>query len=285
MSTGKAVRLRRILDPESGTTTMFAFSHGTSAPNVLEGLEDPAAMVRAAADGGADCVFLSPGLVPAVAATLGTTRSLGLVAKVTATASRGGVPYQEVATATVERCLALGADGVVALLPFAPENEPDVIRLTAGLGEACERWGMPFVAEAEYPNSYYGDEDFSAAWGVPYLRRSARLCVELGADIIKSNWTGSAETFREIVACVPVPVVVAGGSRESDIDLLTKVAEARAAGAAGCSVGRNIFQHAQPEAMVRAIGAVVRGLATPEAALEQEFGSLVGEASERSGKR
>jgi DhnA family fructose-bisphosphate aldolase class Ia len=282
MSTGKAIRLRRILDPDTGTTTMFAFSHGTSAPDVLAGLEDPVAMVKAAADGGADCVFLGPGIVPAVAATLGATRSVGLVVKVTATASRGGVPYQEVATATVERCLALGADAVVALLPFAPENEPDVIRLTAELGEACERWGMPLIAEAEYPNSYYGDEDFASTWGVPYLRRSARLCAELGADVIKSNWTGSPETFREIVECVPVPVVVAGGSRESDLDLLTKVADARAAGAAGCSVGRNIFQHEAPEAMVRAIAAVVRGRATPEAALEREFGSLVGGVEERS---
>jgi fructose-bisphosphate aldolase/2-amino-3,7-dideoxy-D-threo-hept-6-ulosonate synthase len=282
MSTGKAIRLRRILDPDTGTTTMFAFSHGTSAPDVLAGLEDPVAMVKAAADGGADCVFLGPGIVPAVAATLGATRSVGLVVKVTATASRGGVPYQEVATATVERCLALGADAVVALLPFAPENEPAVIRLTAELGEACERWGMPLIAEAEYPNSYYGDEDFASTWGVPYLRRSARLCAELGADVIKSNWTGSPETFREIVECVPVPVVVAGGSRESDLDLLTKVADARAAGAAGCSVGRNIFQHEAPEAMVRAIAAVVRGRATPEAALEREFGSLVGGVEERS---
>jgi DhnA family fructose-bisphosphate aldolase class Ia len=282
MSTGKAIRLRRILDPDTGTTTMFAFSHGTSAPEVLAGLEDPVAMVKAAAEGGADCVFLGPGIVPAVAATLGATRSVGLVVKVTATASRGGVPYQEVATATVERCLALGADAVVALLPFAPENEPDVIRLTAELGEACERWGMPLIAEAEYPNSYYGDEDFASTWGVPYLRRSARLCAELGADVIKSNWTGSPETFREIVECVPVPVVVAGGSRESDLDLLTKVADARAAGAAGCSVGRNIFQHEAPEAMVRAIAAVVRGRATPEAALEREFGSLVGGVEERS---
>ena len=282
MSTGKAIRLRRILDPDTGTTTMFAFSHGTSAPDVLAGLEDPVAMVKAAADGGADCVFLGPGIVPAVAATLGATRSVGLVVKVTATASRGGVPYQEVATATVERCLALGADAVVALLPFAPENEPDVIRLTAELGEACERWGMPLIAEAEYPNSYYGDEDFASTWGVPYLRRSARLCAELGADVIKSNWTGSPETFREIVECVPVPVVVAGGSRESDLDLLTKVAQARAAGAAGCSVGRNIFQHEAPEAMVRAIAAVVRGRATAEAALEKEFGSLVGGVEERS---
>src|SRR5581483_4308875 len=131
--------------------------------------------------------------------------------------------------ATVEHCMALGADGVVAMVAFAPENEADVISMAADLGEACSRLGMPFIAEAEFPNAYYGDENYAQAWGLPYLRRSARLCAAVGADIVKSNWPGSAESFREIVDSVPVPVVVAGGSRESDLDLLTKLAAGRAA--------------------------------------------------------
>jgi DhnA family fructose-bisphosphate aldolase class Ia len=69
-----------------------------------------------------------------------------------------------------------------------------------------------------------------------------------------------------------VPVVVAGGSRESDLDLLKKVAEARAAGAVGCSVGRNIFQHDDPAAVTAALSAVVRGTASPEQALEAHLG-------------
>ncbi len=282
MTTGKRVRLRRIIDPESATTVMFAFSHGTSAPEVLAGLEHPAEMVEAAARGGANCVFLAPGLVDPVSHVLGGSRELGLAIKVSATASRGATRHQEVLTTTVERAVELGADAVVALIPFAPENEPDVIRLTATLGEACGRWGLPFVAEAEYPNSYYGDEDFASTWGLPYLKRSARLCVELGADVVKSNWTGSAETFHEIVDSVPVPVVVAGGSRESDLDLLAKVADARSAGAIGVSVGRNVFQHSHPESMIRAICAVVRGGRAPAQALEDELVGLAGSARERS---
>ena len=139
--------------------------------------------------------------------------------------------------------------------------------MTAQLGESCSRWDVPFIAEAEYPNAYYGEANFAEEWGFEYLKRSGRLCYELGADIVKSNWTGSAETFREIVACVPVPVVVAGGSRESDVDLLQKVFEARSVGAIGVSVGRNVFQHTNPEGMVRAISAVVRGGVKPHDAL------------------
>jgi len=271
---GKSMRLRRIIDSETGTTVIFAFSHGTSAPDVLPGLENPTRVVEAAASGGADCVFLAPGLIEAVGDVV-TTTSLGVAVKVSATASRGGKPYQEVLTTSIERSLELGADAVVALIPFAPENEPDVIALTATLGEACGRWGMPFIAEAEYPNSYYGTENFADTWGVPYLKRSARLCAELGADIVKSNWTGSVDTFAQIVESVPVPVVVAGGSRVSDLDLLQNLQAAREAGAMGCSVGRNIFQHPAPERMVRAIAAVFKDGAGAQEAFDRELREVV----------
>lgn len=274
MNVGKALRLRRIIDPRTKTSVMFAFSHGTSAPEVLPGLEDAAEMVSAAERGGADCVFLAAGLVESAGDVL-RTGSLGVAVKVSATASRGGKPYQELLTTSVERSLELGADGVVALLPFAPENEPDVITITAQLGETCGRLGVPFIAEAEYPNSYYGDRDFASEWGLPYLKRSARLCAELGADIIKSNWTGSAETFAEIVECVSVPVVVAGGSRVSDLDLLRNLEAAREAGAIGCSVGRNIFQHPAPERMVRAISAVFKDGTSAQEAHDREVAQLV----------
>jgi class I fructose-bisphosphate aldolase len=275
MSSGKQLRLRRILDPGSRTAVMFAFSHGTSAPEVIDGLDDPVGKVSSAIKGGANCAFLAPGLVDSLAPLLAESREFGVVVKVTATASRGRVPHQERLICSVERAAELGADGVVALLPFAPDNEPDVIQLTAELGEACARLGMPFVAEAEYPNAYYGEADYATEWGLPYLKRSARLCFECGADIIKSNWPGSAAAFAEIVDCVPVPVVVAGGSRESDLDLLKKIGAARDGGASGCSVGRNIFQHADAEAMTRAICAVVHDGRNPEEAFEENLSGLV----------
>ena len=274
MNIGKAIRLRRIMDAATGTTVMFAFSHGTSAPEVLPGLEEPTRIVEAAASGGADCVFLAPGLIEAVGDVLPTT-SLGVAVKVSATASRGGKPYQEVLTTSIERSLELGADAVVALIPFAPENEPDVIALTATLGEACGRWGMPFIAEAEYPNSYYGTENFAETWGVPYLRRSAASLRRTWGRYRQEQLDGSVDTFAEIVESVPVPVVVAGGSRVSDLDLLQNLHAAREAGAIGCSVGRNIFQHPAPERMVRAIAAVFKDGAGAQEAFDRELREVV----------
>ena len=117
MMAGKQLRLRRIIDPDTDTSVMFAFSHGTSAPQVMEGLEHPREMVAAAARGGADCVFMAPGLIDAVAPSFIGPRAFGFVAKITSTASRGAVAHQERLICSVERSVELGADGVVAILP------------------------------------------------------------------------------------------------------------------------------------------------------------------------
>lgn len=272
MSTGKALRMRRLIDPDTQSLLMFAFSHGTSSPDLLEGYADPVPHMRAARAGGADCVLIAPGLINSLVPVLGESRDMGILAKVTSSASRGAVPHQESMIATVEHCAELGADGVVAMLAFTPDNEKELIAIAAQIGEACSRLGMPYLAEAEFPSSYGAGsgEDVAATQGATYLKRTARLCAELGADVIKSNWPGSAEGFAEIVESVQLPVVVAGGSRESDLDLLEKVSAAKSVGAAGCSVGRNIFQHENPEAITAALSAVVRG-GDPRAAFEKHL--------------
>jgi fructose-bisphosphate aldolase / 2-amino-3,7-dideoxy-D-threo-hept-6-ulosonate synthase len=274
MNTGKALRMRRIFDDATGTTVMFAFSHGTSSPTVIDGLEDPAQKIESVRAGGADCVFLAPGLMESEVGILASSSAMAVVAKISATASRGGALHQERQIASVAHCAALGADGVVAMIPFAPDNEPDVITLMAGLGEECSKLGIPLIAEAEFPNAYYGEGDYAKEWGLPYLKRSARLCAELGADVVKSNWPGSPDGFAEIVASVSVPVVVAGGSRESDAALLERLHSAMSAGAAGCSVGRNIFQHESPTRITSAIRAVVRGEMTPSESMDAHLSGI-----------
>lgn len=269
MSLGKALRMRRVLDPETKSTVMFACSHGTSAPTILEGTEDVRIPVEAAVKGGANIIFLSLGMALICKNILESSRDVGLALKVSSTAGGSEKPFQEVPIANVETALELGADAVVALIPFAPSNEVEVLKWTARLGEDCHKMGMPFIAEAEFPNAYTQEQnDFTKGLGIDYLRRGARLCVELGADVVKSNWTGKKEEFAEIVNSISgTPIVVAGGSKVSDLDLFKRLAEAKEVGASGCSVGRNIFQHDDPEGMTRAIGAVMRDGESPESAL------------------
>jgi len=263
------MRMRRILDPATGTAVMFAISHGTSAPKVLQGIENPRPMVRNVIEGGANVIFLARGFAKMYAQEFAANNNVGLALKVSASCTHYQTPFLEVQTATVEHACEMGADAVVAMIPFTYTNEPEVISWVAKIGADCDRWGMPFIAEAEFPNAYTEEaSEYASKLGVEYLKRSARLCVELGADVVKANWTGKIDEFAEIVQVSNVPVVVAGGSKVSDLDALQKLAEAMQAGAVGCSVGRNIFQHKDPVGMTKAICAVVRKRATPEEAIK-----------------
>ena len=89
------------------------------------------------------------------------------------------------------------------------------------------------------------------------MKIGARLGAELGADIVKVPYTGSPETFKEVVSGCPIPVVIAGGSKLSDEDTLKMVEGAMEAGGAGLSMGRNAFQHENPVLLVSAACAIV----------------------------
>jgi len=80
----------------------------------------------------------------------------------------------------------------------------------------------------------------------------------MGADIVKVSYTGSAETFNEVVSGCSVPVVIAGGEKmDSEKEILEMVKGSIEAGGAGVSIGRNVFQYQDPKAMVRAIACIV----------------------------
>jgi fructose-bisphosphate aldolase/2-amino-3,7-dideoxy-D-threo-hept-6-ulosonate synthase len=149
------------------------------------------------------------------------------------------------------------------------DAEAEMIETLAGVGRECAALGMPFIAEAEFPTTYASVEELAAQYGFEYLSRNVRLCAELGADIVKTNWPGSGEQFGKLVeAANGIPMVLAGGSRLEDAELLSRMEQAVAAGAIGCSVGRNIFMHRSPESITRALSRVIRDRWTAEKANE-----------------
>src|SRR5207244_428917 len=164
-----------------------------------------------------------------------------------------------VQVAQLEEASRLGADAVVLFTALSGDTEAGMVRTLAAVGEACERLGMPFIAEAEFPTTYASVEDLSAAYGFDYLARNVRLCAELGADIVKTNWPGSKEAFAKLVdATGGFPVVLAGGTQIDDRELLDRMELAMAAGVIGCSVGRNIFMHRNSQAITWALVCVIR---------------------------
>src|SRR2546428_11911302 len=136
------------------------------------------------------------------------------------------------------------------------------------------------MGEADFPTTYASVEELTQRYDFEYLRRSVRLCAELGADIVKTNWPGDEEACGSLVSAVNgIPVVLAGGSRVDDAELLRRMESAMQAGAIGCSVGRNIFMHRSPEAITRALSRVIRDRWPARKALaelDQEVGVAAG---------
>jgi DhnA family fructose-bisphosphate aldolase class Ia len=89
------------------------------------------------------------------------------------------------------------------------------------------------------------------------VKHAVRVGYELGADIIKTNFTGSIDSFIEVTENCPVPIVVAGGSKISDKELLAEVKSAILAGASGAAIGRNVFQHSRPDLIVKSLNKII----------------------------
>jgi len=251
---GKQIRMNRLIRQESNSSVICALDHGMTSPVFLEGLYGTRQRAREAVAGGANVFMMSRGFAVRCASEFRRDTALALML----TASAAGRPSGQVITpiGSVEEALHMGADAVVVYTALAGDNEDAMISYLSEVGEACEELGMPLIAEAEWPNAYQALDAFSTNLGVEYLKRDARLCAELGADIVKVNWSGDAASFAQIVRACDSPVVIAGGTVTSDAELLTRFEEGRDVGAVGCSVGRNIFQHQNPEAITRAISRV-----------------------------
>jgi fructose-bisphosphate aldolase / 2-amino-3,7-dideoxy-D-threo-hept-6-ulosonate synthase len=253
---GKAMRLKRVIDP-TGVSVICALDHGMTSPEFLEPLADIRTRTEETVSGGANVIMMSKGMIRVAAPAFSPTTSLALL--LSASADPGGGRPNVVNVADVDEAAVLGADAVVLFTALGGETEAEMIRLLSDVGRQCAELGMPFIAEAEFPTTYASVEELKQQYGFEYLRRNVRLCAELGADIVKTNWPGDPESFAGLVrAANGIPVVLAGGSRLEDLELLTRMENAMAGGAIGCSVGRNIFMHRSPEAITRALSRVIR---------------------------
>jgi DhnA family fructose-bisphosphate aldolase class Ia len=133
------------------------------------------------------------------------------------------------------------------------EDEKLMLNDLGNVGRVAMEWGIPLLAMM-----YTRGPKIKNEYDVKLVKHAARVGAELGADIVKVVYTGSVESFREVVEGCFVPVVIAGGEKMgNDEDLIEMVKGAMAAGAAGVSIGRNIFQHKDPEKIVQAISKIV----------------------------
>jgi len=247
---GKQIRIERIINRNTGRIVVVPMDHGTTI-GPIPGLEDMRETVTKVVNGGANAILMHKGMVQA--GHRGGGRDVGLVVHLSAGTSLSPDPNAKVPVCTVEEAIKLGADAVSIHVNVGAETDADMLRDFGDVSQSCMIWGMPLLAMV-----YTRGPKIQSEYDVKYVKHAARLGAELGADIVKVNYTGSPESFREVIAGCPVPVVIAGGEKvETDEELLRMVAGSLEAGGAGASIGRNAFQHADPEGMVRAISMVV----------------------------
>jgi predicted phospho-2-dehydro-3-deoxyheptonate aldolase len=247
---GKQLRLRRLSFEDSGKYIIVPLDHGVSS-GPIEGIIDLGEAVKMVAEGGATAVVLHKGMAPRVLEDVGGR--LGFIMHLSGSTSISSEPDSKVIIATVEEALQLGADAVSIHVNVGSDDDDDMLEDLGAVSSSCREWQVPLLAMM-YPRG----PDISDPFDVEVVKHVARVGAELGADIVKTNYTGSPETFKEVVSGCPVPVVIAGGPKaESTSDVLKMVKDAMNAGAMGVSIGRNIFQHSRVANMTRAIARIV----------------------------
>ncbi|MBI4317984.1 MAG: fructose-bisphosphate aldolase [Chloroflexi bacterium] len=259
MDSGKLHRLKRIFRTD-GKTLIVAMDHGT-ALGVVPGLERPGDTIKRVLAGGADAIMANFGIATAFAAEIGQA---GLILRVDRVA--GGDAGEARLLYRAEDALRIGADCIACMGFPGSRFEHATLRHLAELAAECQRWQLPLLAEM-LPQGFEGGEDARKPQAIGH---AIRIGAELGADIVKTQYSGTVAGFRSALVSCFVPVVVLGGGKmEDEADVLRTAREAVDAGATGVAMGRNIWSHQHPERMTAALAAIIHDGATVEQAMKK----------------
>jgi len=258
---GKKIRIERIIDRKTGRSVIVPMDHGVSIGPV-KGIIKMADTIDEAASGGANAVLMHKGMVGR--GHRGYGRDIGLIIHLSASTSLGPDPDHKVLVTSVEKAIKIGADAVSVHVNIGSEREPEMLIKLGTISEICDDWGMPLIAMM-YPRGKKIKDEHDPE----VVKLASRAGAEVGADIIKTNYTGDPDTFKEVIDGCPVPLVIAGGPKvETDEELLQMVKNAVDVGGAGVAIGRNIFQAKSPQKTTRAISEIVHNNLEVEEALK-----------------
>ena len=259
MFPGKMIRLSRLTCRDR--MLCVPLDHGiTDGP--IGGLRSIFRTIERVEEGGATAVVLHKGIVRLFVRAL----NLGIIVHFSASTKTGPNPDRKVIVSTIKQAIRLGADAISIHVNTAVKYEAEMLIALGMLSEECDETGLPLLAmmypkrNSDNPREPYAPEE---------IAHVARIGAELGADIVKTVYTGNPESFKQVVESCPVPVVIAGGPKcENDKAILDMAAGAIQAGAMGVSFGRNVFLHDNPKGLVRALFRVVVEDCPVEQALE-----------------
>jgi class I fructose-bisphosphate aldolase len=234
--------------------------HGISM-GPIDGLRNMKDAIQKVSEGGANAIVEHKGLVGE--GHRGEGKDIGLIIHLSASTSLSPYPNFKTLVCTVEEALKLGADAVSIHVNLGDSQEKEMLNDFGRVSNEARTWGLPLLAMI-YPRG----EKIKDEYDVTAVKHAARVGHEMGADIVKVSYTGSEETFSEVVYGCAIPVIIAGGPKmDSDQEILEMVKGSIQAGGAGVSIGRNVFQHRDPTRLVKAISSIVHDDSSVEDAL------------------
>jgi putative autoinducer-2 (AI-2) aldolase len=257
---GMQHRLARVFDPSDQRTVMLAIDHGyfQGPTSGLERVDlDIVPLIESA-----DAVMLTRGMLRAV---VPSTIRAGVVIRCSGGPSILGELSNEVQAVGGADASRLGVDALAVQVFVGGQFETQTVANLTRLVDLGNELGIPVLAVTAVGKELTRD--------ARYLRLATRICAEFGAHVVKTYFC--SEDFETVTASCPVPVVVAGGKKTSELDALSMAHRAIEEGAAGVDMGRNIFQSARPDLMIRAVRAVVHEGMAPIDAHDQYLNSFL----------
>jgi predicted phospho-2-dehydro-3-deoxyheptonate aldolase len=253
--------MEKIFNRHTKKTVIVPMDHGITLGPV-KGLVNVKDIMRCAIAGGANALIMHKGIVKDC--YVDCPKSSGLIVHLSASTSLSLDPDHKILLATPDEAISLGADAVSVHVNVGAEKEAEMLLDAGKVSRRCERLGLPMLAMM-YPRG----KNIKNQYDPELIAHVCRVGAEMGADVVKTNYTGDPDTFKSVVRGCPVPVLVAGGIKTStDLELLEQINGAMKAGAAGVAVGRNVFMHETPTLMVRRICAVVHDALSPKEAMK-----------------
>ena len=268
----KQYRLNRLFHPRSGRCFDVAVDHGMPGePGFLTGIEDMEAAIDTLVAAAPDAIQLAPGQADLLQRRPGRDKPALVLRTDTANVYAPEMPEEAWAVMIedpVGQALRLDAACVVVNLldiPGFPGVRRDCVEAIGRLRAECDHAAMPLMVE---PLAFdEGTAGYESSGDADRICGLVRQAVELGADVIKADPTDDLADYGRVVTVARVPLLVRGGGRVSDREILERTQAVLEHGAAGIVYGRNVIQHANPSGMTRALMAVVHDGATPDEAL------------------
>jgi len=272
----KSYRLNRLFNSDSGRCFDVAIDHGFfNQPGFLTGIEDMAAAVRTVVQAGPDAVQLTVGQAHHLQSIPSRAKPSLVLRTDTANVYGRDLPTHPLSAMIAEPALqAVRLDAACVCvnlfqIPGACGATNQCIENICRLKLECDRLAMPMMVEPLVfrPNNEAGG--YMVDGDLQKIVHLVRQAVELGADVIKADPTDDPTLYHKVVeAAGGVPVLVRGGGRASDGEILARTEALVGQGVSGIVYGRNVVQHPNPSGMVAALMAIVHKGATAAKAAE-----------------